>query len=40
MSVEWLGLGLVPASYDNGYDIQKDRQDIFTDQHTRQGIAY
>ncbi len=40
MNIEWLGLGLVPASHDNGYDIQKDRQDIFADQHTRQGIAY
>ena len=40
MSVEWLGLGLVPASYDDGYDIQRDRQNIFADQHTRQGIAY
>jgi peptide/nickel transport system substrate-binding protein len=40
MSIEWLGLGLVPASYDDGYDIQKDRQDFFADLHTRQGIAY
>jgi len=40
MSIEWLGLGLVPASYDNGYDIQKDRQDLFADLYTRQGIAY
>ena len=40
MNIEWLGLGLVPASYDNGYDIQKDRPDIFTDQHTRHAIAY
>lgn len=40
MNIEWLALGLVPASHDNGYDIQKDRQDIFADQHTRQGIAY
>jgi len=40
MNIEWLGLELVPASYDNGYDIQKDRQDFFADQHTRQGIAY
>ena len=40
MNIEWLGLGLVPVSHDNGYDIQKDRQDIFADQHTRQGIAY
>lgn len=39
MSMEWLGLGLVPASYDNGYQIELDRQDIFGDQHTRQGIA-
>lgn len=40
MNIEWLGLGLVPASYDNGYDVRKDRQDFFADQHTRQGIAY
>ncbi|MBI3152555.1 MAG: hypothetical protein HYZ21_10505 [Chloroflexi bacterium] len=40
MSMEWLGLGIVPASYDNGYEILQDRQDIFADQHTRQGIAY
>lgn len=40
MSIEWLGLGIVPASYDDGYDIQKDRQDIFADLYTRQGIAY
>ena len=40
MNIEWLGLGVFPASYDNGYDIQKDRQDIFADQHTRHAIAY
>jgi len=40
MTIEWLGLGLAPASYDHGYDIQKDRQNIFADAHTRQGIAY
>ncbi|MFN8380411.1 MAG: ABC transporter substrate-binding protein [Anaerolineales bacterium] len=40
MNIEWLGLGLIPASYDNGYEIQKDRQNFFADQHTRQGIAY
>ncbi len=42
MNIEWLGLGLVPASYDDGYDTlyQKDRQNIFGDAHTRQGIAY
>ncbi len=40
MSMEWLGLGINPASYDNGYDVQKDRQDIFADKYTRQAIAY
>ena len=40
MTVEWLGLGVVPASYDNGYDIQRDRQNFFADAHTRQGIAF
>ncbi len=42
MTIEWLGLGISPASYDDGYDtqFQKDRQDIFADAHTRQGIAY
>jgi peptide/nickel transport system substrate-binding protein len=42
MTIEWLGLGTTPAAYDDGYDTiyQKDRQDIFGDAHTRQGIAY
>ncbi|MBI3160963.1 MAG: hypothetical protein HYZ23_00555 [Chloroflexi bacterium] len=42
MTIEWLGLGTTPASYDDGYDpqFQNDRQDIFADAHTRQGIAY
>jgi peptide/nickel transport system substrate-binding protein len=42
MTIEWLGLGVFPATYDDGYDtqFQKDRQDIFSDAHTRQGIAY
>lgn len=42
MTIEWLGLGTTPAAYDDGYDTiyQKDRQDIFADAHTRQGIAY
>ncbi len=39
MTIEWLGLGIKPASYDGGYD-KNDRQDIFADAHTRQGIAY
>jgi peptide/nickel transport system substrate-binding protein len=40
MTIEWLGLGIAPASYDDGFDLQKDRQDFFADNHTRQGIAY
>ena len=42
MTIEWLGIGTTPAAYDDGYDTvyQKDRQDIFGDPHTRQGIAY
>jgi peptide/nickel transport system substrate-binding protein len=42
MTIEWLGIGTTPASYDDGYDtkFQKDREDIFSDAHTRQGIAY
>ncbi len=42
MTIEWLGIGTTPAAYDDGYNtlFQKDRQDIFADAHTRQGIAY
>lgn len=40
MSMEWLGLGITPASYDNGYDVQRDRQNFFADKYTRQAIAY
>jgi peptide/nickel transport system substrate-binding protein len=40
LSIEWLGFGLVPASYDDGYDDRTDRQNIFADPHTRQGIAH
>lgn len=40
MSIEWLGLGIVPASYDNGIDLRTDRADFFSDTYTRQGIAY
>ena len=41
MTMEWLGLGIVPASYDNGYNpaTQKDRPDIFGDERTRQALA-
>jgi len=42
MTVEWLGYGIFPASYDDGYDTRfaGDRQDILADALTRQGIAY
>jgi peptide/nickel transport system substrate-binding protein len=42
MTIEWLGLGIVPAAYDDGYDTQfaRDRADIFSDLRTRQGIAF
>ena len=42
MTIEWLGLGITPASYDDGYQPARegDRQDIFGDAHTRQGITY
>jgi peptide/nickel transport system substrate-binding protein len=42
MTIEWLAIGITPAAYDDGYDsiYQKDRQDIFVDALTRQGIAY
>ncbi len=39
MTIEWLGLGIKPASHDDGYD-PGDRPDIFADAHTRQGITY
>lgn len=41
MTIEWLGLGIKPASYDDGYDtlFAKDRQDILSDARTRQGLA-
>ena len=40
MNMEWLGLGINPVSYDNGYDVAKDRQNFFADTYTRQAIAY
>ncbi len=42
MTIEWLGLGIKPASYDDGYDTlyAKDRPDIFGDVRTRQAVAY
>ncbi|HMV95547.1 MAG TPA: ABC transporter substrate-binding protein [Anaerolineales bacterium] len=42
MTIEWLGIGTTPSTYDDGYDTtyQNDRPDFFSDPHTRQGIAY
>jgi peptide/nickel transport system substrate-binding protein len=39
--IEWLGLGITPASYDDGYTTSPplDRPDFFFDQRTRQAIA-
>lgn len=40
MSVEWLGLGITPASYDDGYNTSAgDRPDILADPRTRQALA-
>jgi len=41
MTMEWLGIGITPASYDNGYNAttQKDRPDLFGDKRTRQAVA-
>ncbi|HEX9389246.1 MAG TPA: ABC transporter substrate-binding protein [Anaerolineales bacterium] len=37
--IEWLGFGITPASYDDGFDVKKDRPDFFGDKRTRQAIA-
>jgi peptide/nickel transport system substrate-binding protein len=41
MTMEWLGIGVVPAAYDDGYDqtANGDRPDIFGDVRVRQAIA-
>lgn len=41
MTMEWLGIGISPASYDNGYNVpnQNDRPDLFGDERTRQAFA-
>jgi peptide/nickel transport system substrate-binding protein len=41
INMEWLGLGIFPASYDNGYVLtnNQDRPDLFGDKRTRQAIA-
>ncbi len=39
-AIEWLGLGITPATFDNGYSsATAERQDIFADPRTRQAIA-
>jgi len=40
-TIEWLGLGIVPGSYDDGYSTNPplDRPDFFLDSRTRQAIA-
>jgi len=40
-TIEWLGFGITPASYDDGYSTTPplDRPDFFFDQRTRQAIA-
>ena len=37
--IEWLGMGVTPASYDDGFDVKNDRPDFFGDKRTRQAIA-
>jgi peptide/nickel transport system substrate-binding protein len=40
-TIEWLGLGIAPATYDDGYTTTPplDRPDFFFDKRTRQAIA-
>ncbi|MBN2115207.1 MAG: hypothetical protein JW730_01460 [Anaerolineales bacterium] len=37
--MEWLALGIAPASFDDGFDAEEDRPDYFGDKRTRQAIA-
>jgi len=39
MVLEWLSLGITPASYDDGFEAKEDRPDLFGDKRTRQAIA-
>jgi peptide/nickel transport system substrate-binding protein len=39
MTMEWLGVGIAPASYDTAFDVKEDRPDFFGDKRTRQAIA-
>ena len=40
-TIEWLGIGITPGSYDDGYTTSPplDRPDIFYDKRTRQAVA-
>ncbi|MEP6896314.1 MAG: ABC transporter substrate-binding protein, partial [Chloroflexota bacterium] len=40
-TMEWLGIGVAPASYDNGFNLsdKQDRSDLFRDARMRQAIA-
>ncbi len=39
-AIEWLGIGITPATYDDGINLAKgDRPDILADPRTRQAIA-
>ena len=40
MTMEWLGIGVSPSSYDDGFRPQNDRPDFFGDKRMRQAIAY
>ena len=40
MTIEWLGMGITPASYDDNFDVKEDRPDFFGDKRTRQAIAF
>ncbi|HLF73625.1 MAG TPA: ABC transporter substrate-binding protein [Anaerolineales bacterium] len=39
MTMEWLGLGILHASYDDNYNPRQDRPDLFGDERTRQAVA-
>jgi peptide/nickel transport system substrate-binding protein len=39
MTMEWLGIGITPASYDDNFNVEEDRPDFFGDKRTRQAIA-
>jgi peptide/nickel transport system substrate-binding protein len=40
MAIEWLGLGIVPGTYDDGISLARnDRPDVLADARTRQALA-